>query len=66
MPRFDDEVIRNEKMFWSKLQYIHKNPVKAGLVDLPEKYKYLSAGNYVNNDHSVISIDTSFAGTEIR
>ena len=28
MKRFDDEVIRNEKMFWTKLNYIHNNPVK--------------------------------------
>ncbi|MBI9072548.1 MAG: transposase [Melioribacteraceae bacterium] len=29
--RFDDEVIRNEKMFWVKLKYIHNNLVKAGV-----------------------------------
>ncbi len=66
MPRFDDEVIRNEKMFWTKLHYIHKNPVKANLVRLPEQYKYSSARNYINNDHSVIKVNTSFAGTEVR
>ncbi len=65
MQRFDDEVIRNEKMFWTKLHYIHRNPVEAGIVNLPEKYKYSSARNYINNDHSVIKVDTSFAGTEI-
>ncbi len=66
MPRFDDEVIRNEKMFWAKLHYIHLNPVKAGIVSKPEEYKYSSARNYINNDHSVIRVDTSFAGTEIK
>jgi REP element-mobilizing transposase RayT len=64
MKRFDDEVIRNEKMFWTKLNYIHRNPVEAGLVDKPEKYKYSSAGNYINDDHSIIRVDTSYAGTE--
>lgn len=39
MKRFDDEVIRNEKMFWNKLHYIHNNPVEAGLVLKPEDYK---------------------------
>ncbi len=29
--RFDDQVIRDQKMFWTKLRYIHNNPVKAGL-----------------------------------
>ncbi|NLT52734.1 MAG: hypothetical protein GXX85_17660 [Ignavibacteria bacterium] len=40
MSRFDDEVIRNEKMFWVKSKYIHDNPVKAGIVVKPEEYKY--------------------------
>jgi putative transposase len=66
MHRFDDEVIRNEKMFWANLHYIHKNPVESGLVDSPEKYKYSSARNYFNNDHSIIGVDTSFASAEIR
>ena len=53
MHRFDDEVIRNEKMLWSKIQYIHNNPVEAGIVDKPEEYKYSSARNYINDDQSI-------------
>jgi len=63
--RFDDQVIRNEKMFWTKLKYIHNNPVKAGLVEKPEDYKYSSARNYIYNDYSVLSVDTDYAGIEI-
>jgi REP-associated tyrosine transposase len=62
MKRFDDEVIRNEKMFWSKLFYIHNNPMEAGLVRKPEDYKYSSARNYINNDHSVIYVNTVIGG----
>ena len=29
-----------------KLNYIHDNPVKAGIVDCPEHYRYSSARNY--------------------
>ena len=29
-----------------KLDYIHNNPVKAGIVGMPEHYIYSSAGNY--------------------
>ena len=36
MPRFDDEAIRNREMFKTKLDYIHNNPVSAGLVYKPE------------------------------
>lgn len=64
--RFDDEVIRNEKMFWTKLHYIHNNPVEAGLVLRPVDYKYSSARNYVCKDHSVLFVDTEFAGIEIK
>lgn len=66
MPRFHDEVIRNERMFWAKLHYIHKNPVEDELVQRPEEYKYSSARNYVYGDQSVLEVDTSYAGIEMR
>jgi REP element-mobilizing transposase RayT len=62
MKRFDDEVIKNEKMYWTKLFYIHNNPVEAGLVTKPEDYKYSSARNYINNDHSIITVNTEMGG----
>jgi REP element-mobilizing transposase RayT len=66
MPRFDDEVIRNDKMFWAKLHYIHNNPLEAGLVRRPENYKYSSARNYISGDHSILEVDISFAGIEMK
>jgi hypothetical protein len=65
MHRFDDEVIRNNKMFWVKLKYIHNNPVKAGLVIRGEDYKYSSARNYIKNDQTIIKVDTEYGGVEI-
>jgi putative transposase len=62
MSRFDDEVIRNQKMFWDTLEYIHNNPVKAGLVLRPEDYKYSSARNYIYNDNSIIKVNTERGG----
>ena len=47
MPRFDDEVIQNETMLLAKLEYIHNNPVKAGIVENPEDYLFSSARNYI-------------------
>jgi putative transposase len=61
MTRFDDEVIRNQQMFSTKLNYIHNNPVEAGLVDRPEVYKYSSARNYILGDHSVLEVDATMA-----
>ena len=39
----------SEKVFTQKLDYIHNNPVNAGLCNLPEEYKYSSAGHYLVN-----------------
>jgi putative transposase len=56
--RFDDVVIRNRDMFRGILEYIHHNPVKAGLVEEAVLYKYSSARNYFLGDHSVLFVDT--------
>jgi hypothetical protein len=41
-----------------KLDYIHNNPVKAGLCQLPEEYKYSSAGYYILNAPNEILTQT--------
>ena len=38
--------IFSSKFVEQKLDYIHNNPVRAGLVDVPEEYIYSSAKNY--------------------
>lgn len=35
--------LRTDKVYQQKLNYIHLNPVKAGICILPEEYKYSSA-----------------------
>ena len=47
-----DRFIRNEFHFNKVVDYIHMNPVKAGLVDKPEKWKYSSARLYINQEDS--------------
>ena len=42
------EEIYSEKFMWSKIDYIHFNPVKAGIVVKPEDYIYSSASNYID------------------
>lgn len=41
------EEIFGKKYLWSKLDYIHLNPVRAGLVEKASHYLYSSATNYV-------------------
>jgi REP element-mobilizing transposase RayT len=40
----------SDKVMWQKLEYIHENPVRAGLCNRPEEYKYSSAGFYLKNE----------------
>ena len=40
----------SKKIFKQKVDYIHHNPVKAGLCENPEYYKYSSAGFYLKED----------------
>ena len=40
---FYDHVIRNRKEFVQRLNYIHCNPIRLGLAEKPENYKYSSA-----------------------
>jgi len=44
--RYDRQVIITEKVLLTKIQYIHHNPVKAGLVDSPGKWPWSSAIDY--------------------
>lgn len=43
------EEIYSENFLWSKLNYIHSNPVKAGIVKKAHYYIYSSASNYINS-----------------
>jgi putative transposase len=45
------------KVFEQKLEYIHNNPVETGFVTDPIDWKYSSARNYGNDDHTVLEID---------
>lgn len=38
--------LRSHPVFLQKLEYIHLNPVRAGICNLPEEYKYSSSSFY--------------------
>jgi len=56
MDRFDDVIVISDKVFEIKVNYIHFNPLKAGLVREITDWKYSSARNYYLNDSSVIDL----------
>ena len=41
---FYDRMIRDEKQLLETVNYVHMNPVLAGIVDSAEQYEYSSAG----------------------
>ena len=52
--------IRSERVSNIKMNYIHNNPVKRGLVEKPEDYTYSSYRNYYCDDNSIIKLDAIF------
>jgi REP element-mobilizing transposase RayT len=50
------EEIYSTDFMWTKLHYIHLNPVRSGLVAKASYYVYSSASNYVN-DFGLLSIE---------
>jgi len=52
-----DVNIYTERFLRQKLNYMHRNPVRAGLVEKPEDYPYSSYRNYVFDEEWLIEID---------
>lgn len=51
--RFKSEVVESRKYFLTVVRYIHQNPVKAGMVNLPAEWEWSSCqGYYDENKYS--------------
>ena len=48
----------NAKFTWEKVNYIHQNPVRAGLVDKAEDWLYSSASNYMGLESKLPEVIT--------
>lgn len=55
--RFYDTIIRNEGMLLDKMEYIHTNPLRKGLVLSPEQYEYSSYRFYTENRKNILDLD---------
>ena len=53
---FHPQLLDSEEMLTQKVEYIHENPVKAGLVEKAEDWWYSSAKNYMEQG-GVMEID---------
>ena len=55
-----DRNIHSDEAIRKSMEYIHNNPVKVGIVNLPEKYQWSSAGYWLVGDHSGFKPDEPF------
>ena len=51
--QFGDRFVRNEKEFDARLDYLHLNPVRKGLVSKPEEWRWSSYNNFVLDKEKV-------------
>lgn len=58
---FWEQIIYSNKFLHEKLNYIHMNPVRAGIVAEPARYPYSSYRNYEFDDNTLIEIDKDWA-----
>jgi putative transposase len=63
MRRFDDVILYSDKQFRRKLEYIHNNPVRAGLVNVATEWKYSSARDWLEGVPGLIPLEKSFPWT---
>ena len=55
--RYKSEPIEDETYYLTLMRYIHQNPVKAGMVDKPEKYIWSSYNDYINLKNELTDIE---------
>ncbi len=56
--RYYDFNVRTEKKRTEKLRYMHRNPVKRGLVDKPEDWRWSSFRNYATGEAGIVEIES--------
>ncbi len=59
-----DKNVFSETFLRQKLNYMHRNPVRAGLVEDPGLYPYSSYRNYVLGEQWLIEIDMGWTWSE--
>jgi putative transposase len=55
--RYFDTILRRVQNFWEKLDYIHRNPVVAGLVENPEGWSWSGGRHYYQKGSIPVAVD---------
>lgn len=58
--RYYDFNVWSERKFTEKLRYLHRNPVKRGLVTLPEDWPWSSFRHYATGETGVVEIESQW------
>ena len=62
--RYYDRNLRSYDDFVEKLRYIHRNPVKRGLVANPEDWTWSSFAHYATGAHGVVEVESEWTAVE--
>ncbi len=62
--RYYDRNVRDEDEFKVKLRYLHRNPVKRGLVTNPADWKWSSFRHYALREVGVVEIESQWTATD--
>src|SRR5216683_2447226 len=62
--RYYDRNVRDEREFSVKLRYLHRNPVKRGLVREPADWKWSSFRHYALREPGIVEIESASTATD--
>ncbi len=62
--KYYDRNVRSAREFGIKLRYLHRNPVKRGLVRHPSDWKWSSFRHYAFREMGVVAIESEWTGTD--
>ncbi len=59
--RYYDRNVRDHEEFIAALKYIHRNPVKRGLVEKPEDWRWSSYRHYALDEQGIVAVESPWA-----
>ena len=62
---YDFNVLTHAK-YVEKLRYMHRNPVKRGLVERPEDWRWSSYRHYLTGEEWIVKIDSPWTGCPVQ
>jgi len=64
--RYYDHNVRTHESFVDKVRYIHRNPVKRGLIEKPEDWKWSSFRHYATAEIGPVEIESQWTADRLN